>query len=714
MNIESNGSVENVEMIRNNYADLAIVQRNVLLQNLYDESHGINNIELLSPLFEEKFHFYTNIKNVGTFENFKQLIDTCKKKISLGFTSKTGYSFNLFNTIAKYSNIDKSKVEFVFGNYSDLGLKLVNKQISGLVSFSLPLDQFSNDERFQLIYFQEDIVNLLSNRIPNVFKTELSGGQGFSLGSWTFLIGSTDAVEMIENCPSFINALESGKSESQKFVNEISQSIRLFKADEFCRNQYLNKIPISESLSKHLNFNQKSWISLIVWCSLAIITVYFIYMLLRRSQVLPKYYFIIKWLRYRHIVFGGVLLLTLYFICTILIRYFESKFYHELGLKSQILNLSNSDFQLWLFIRNLTTNDKGISAFSYPSKLLISFTGYVIWIGGIIVGVFEILIRRLNKKRRQGLMKTKLKEHFVVIGWNDTTPEFLLNTNKAANEFNSTKQKYVCIVENPEQILDSHDEIKRLNELKMIDLIKGEARDSAILEKANLHNANCVILLAEDNSVKSDEITLLRALAISRYCREKLTQSNGIEKTKKLDHKTFEIDSYADSMYIIAEINNKKFKIDLLSANVNEVIIASVYAKNSITQSILNPGVSKILEEILEFNAYNEFYMIDLVDKKNHHLRYKTFDELLLPLRLQGILLIGIKVVYHDKKNTLIIDETEKTRLLKRDGLDREIIVNPVGDIETSRRTDEDDHLIVFATNRKQLEKGIRKVKFEK
>jgi len=60
--IETNGSLENINLLKNSFADFAIVQRNVLLNSLYDETNGINSIEVIAPLFEEKLLIYTHSK----------------------------------------------------------------------------------------------------------------------------------------------------------------------------------------------------------------------------------------------------------------------------------------------------------------------------------------------------------------------------------------------------------------------------------------------------------------------------------------------------------------------------------------------------------------------------------------------------------------------------------------------------------------------------
>ena len=93
------------------------------------------------------------------------------------------------------------------------------------------------------------------------------------------------------------------------------------------------------------------------------------------------------------------------------------------------------------------------------------------------------------------------------------------------------------------------------------------------------------------------------------------------------------------------------------------------------------------------------------------HFRNKTFDELLMPLRKQGILLIALRIVYLNNEGVEISDEEEINILLKKDDLTRQIITNPITEAEKHRKTDENDQLIVLAATGKELNAGIKNLK---
>ena len=109
ISMASNGSIDNIELLKNNYADFAIVQRNELLSSLYNEGNGINNIEVLAPLFEEKLLIYHRQKEAISISQLQHKLE--KDTLRFGFTSKTGYSYDLYKLIFRYLGVNQSKIK---------------------------------------------------------------------------------------------------------------------------------------------------------------------------------------------------------------------------------------------------------------------------------------------------------------------------------------------------------------------------------------------------------------------------------------------------------------------------------------------------------------------------------------------------------------------------------------------------------------------------
>ena len=703
-NIASSGSIENVRSLDERFSDLAISQRDVLLENIYDEVNGIKNIELILPLFKENFLLYTKEKVEKKFTGFAEFTRTIS---NIGVTSKDGYSYLFFKQLCKLTGVDISKINVIVGNYASLAEMLEIGEIDAITSFSLPIDSLEILNDVKKIGLNIDEATLVTNKITNVFLTEYNSDvSGVTVGSWTFLVGLDTSINSID---------ESGKELSKELIEslalkkdpiaiQINQSINFFKDKN--HHRLLNGIPLTNSLSEALDYQTYS-ITFFVCFILFLTCLWVLYFFIKKNILSHSYK--ILWVRYKHIFIGIVCVIALYFLSVEGLLFSEKEFYNDLGIKSKVLNLTRVDLHFWIIVTNLTGNNNNIFPLSYLGQLMLSFSSYILILGAIIIAFWEYIIYKLNKKRLKGMTKFSFTNHIIIIGWKENTPQFVEELLMAQKKFKDQNKKVVFIVQNPEEISEKFSIIKDLQTTKAINFVAGDAREENVLQKANLHQADTVVILSEGISESADEKTLLRALAISRYCRKMTVQEKSSRKSNTIasDVKRLDANKYEDSIYIIAELNNDKYREDLKNSDVNEIINGSEYSKNIITQSLLNHGVSKVLDEILTYNDYNEFYVIDLKENQYKSLHNKTFDELLPILRSKGILLIAIRVVYHDIDSHEIIDEHRISQLLEEEQLYRQIIVNPTSKFEINRPVDNDDQLIVFCTNASVLEKAF-------
>ncbi|MFC4633594.1 TAXI family TRAP transporter solute-binding subunit [Dokdonia ponticola] len=702
INIESSGSLENIKQLDDRFADFAIVQRDVLLENIYNEVNGIKNVEVILPLFEEKLLVYIK----GALSNSKSLTSSCKKFKKIGFTSKGGYSFKIFEKICRLLNVNLKDMEIVENTYPVLSQSLKDGTIDALITFSLPIEAIHSDEKIGLVGLSNSEIELITSKINNVSSiTFMTDSQKRTIGSWTFLVGLDKSIEDIHssNKKTMSQELfEATKAKEIPIAKNIKESVLYFQKKE--NHSFLYGIPMSASTGELMNYTTWDITRILFLLSLFVFAGILIYMLRKRLFQIDMH---IIWIRYKHIIFGILIICIFYYISVEGLLIAESSFYKKLGIKSKVLNLTKSDLHFWIIITNLTGNNNNIFPLSYVGQLMLSFSSYILIVGSIIIGFFEYIIYRFNKKRKQGLMEFNNKNHIVVIGWKSNTSKFLEELIIAKNSYKRKLGKIITIVENPIQTIENYPEIKKLQEKRYIEFVAGDATDEIVLKKASIEKANTVVILSENTTKEADQKTLLRALAISRYCRKKM-----LEKTNNLEsiiseYDKHQVDKYIDSIYIIAELNDQKYTEDLKKSDVNEIINSSVYSKNIITQSLLNHGVSKVLDEVLNYNEFNEFYTIDLKLHKFKSFVGKTYDQLLPLLRLKGILLIGIRVVYHNTNDQEIIDDEALQLLLKEEGLKRQIIVNPTNQIEKDRPTDDDDQLIVFCTGASVLEKAF-------
>ncbi len=707
--LSSKGSNQNIENLKDQKADLALVQRDILLKNIYGSNDGIKNLEVLAPIYEEKFLIYCHDSTLVSIDSLrKDFMEN--ESIKIGVTSKNTSSYTVFNKIANYLNLPLNQVQFIEGNYARLMRTFKKEELDYLVTFSLPLEELDTMTSIHTVYFNKNEMDLLDDRFTDIHKTKLNDSTAhFTLGSWTFLVGLTSSIEFLPDTFSVKKALINNTEDYPFINNQLLQSFELFQNQPEIRNRFFSGLNQSRFLKNDLNIvfagmTRKTFTGLIFFILLLIILLFWF-------KIITWDNFIFVSSRYQHILIGMLIVGVLYIICVEYMMAGERQFLSDMGIKSPLLNMTKSDLHFWIIITNLAQNDNGIFPLSSQGQIMLTLTAYLLIIGSLFIGLSEYLFRLFNKKRLQGIMKIKYKNHIVITGWNHQSSKLIEELENATYNYNLSKERIVFVGDHPEKILEGNKALQIMHRNKHLSFVHGDIREEEVLVKSNISNCATVVLLAEDNTPSADEKTLLRALAISRHCRKISTIGKPIKEMSSTSGKDFHhTGKYIDSIYIIAELNDKKYKSDLINADVNEVVSSATYGRNIITQTVLNHGVSKVMDEILQFNEFNEFYTIDLKLKENEYFQFKTYDELLYELRTVGILLIGIKVIYRNQYKKEIIDDEALKHLLSKDGLSREIIINPVNPKEKNRLTDGDDKLIVFAQNRKSLQSGIKKL----
>jgi hypothetical protein len=710
-NVKSSGSLENLTNLEQDFADFALVQRNLLLHSIYSESRGIKNIEIIAPIYEEKLLIYHKNKQ-GDKHNISELIQKINagEYKNIGFSDENGYAYLLFSKISKLLNIPLYKLDIVFNEYNELSESFINDELDLLVSFSLEVEEFEKSSHASSYIFSKEEVDLITTRISNTSPIQLTNNT-YSISSFTFLVGLSSKIEEY-NSRSNTNLFEAIKEGVKSDSSFVGKNIA-FTFEEFTQQEvhaYLNGLPINEFFANSISYKSGEFS---VWYYVLFLIVIFLFIILFISSSRKKHKtkMHVLWLRYNHIIFGVILLAFFYILSIEILIWSELVLYEELKLKSQILNMSRSDLHLWIFISSMVNENNGIFPLSTIGKLMLSTAFYTTWIGGICIFAVEYFKKQSFKKRRKGMKQIDRKNHIVIGGWNNSTAQFVVDFINASNEYTTETKKLVCIVPDSEEILKASNEISELEQKRKIEFVSGDVRDEAVLALSNIHHASTVVLFAENNDANADEKTLLRALSVSRFCRKQSHGNQTVAGFLAMDEALYKAKALIDTIYIIAEINDEKYRQDLIASDVNEIICSNNYSRNIITQSILNKGVSKVLDEVLTYNSKNEFYTLSLLDKENKILVGKTFDELLIILRKANIQLIGIKVVYwNEAEKREIIDHEVIKGMLKEDKLDSDIIINPTGEVEKNRKVDDDDTLIVFCRSEMELHKGMKEL----
>lgn len=403
-----------------------------------------------------------------------------------------------------------------------------------------------------------------------------------------------------------------------------------------------------------------------------------------------------------------------------LIFHIERSYCETYGLESSLLNLSFWERYTWLVVLGVSGHTDHFPQ-SLWAQVLASMAAILSYIVAVSTILYNYLKKKRMKKRRKGEEPIFWNNHLVICGWNKNARLLVEDLLEDKNEYGKGRRPKIVLV-HPKiasKVKESKiimEEVDKMEMTRKISIVNQEPSASGALEGSNINKAKTIILLADSDGGKADERTLLRALAISRFC-----------KTKNRSCSTHDGNKNLDSAYIIAEINDRTLRQSLYDNEVNEVVCSSEMGVNTIFQSALNHGISEVLASLSDFKRDNEFYILRLEDAVG--LRGRKFDELLFCLRRRDILLLGIKATITENVNeegtngTIrreIIDRNEIKRILAQGGemssvdernqnlvLTRQIMINPVRK-EKNYITDSDDELVVLAANQGVIDELLK------
>jgi voltage-gated potassium channel len=717
------GSKDNIERMRDAEAELIIIQRDVLSEVYYDRSTPFKDLEIILPLFPEALQIFVHSdKKLITITEFQQEVLSGRiSRIGIGpdASSTNQTTRKIFGFLSFHLN------DSVFDRrpHGELIADFASGKLDSYIFFAaVPLRALDNDtiQNIAMVTFEEtDFNRILPHQNNLEMVTINSESYSFipqnqlikSVGTWAFLAGRRGTVNEI--------ATIEGKSMVQELLKAIVDSAALFYSKEYYgEKKYFDTKLVDGQFEIGADSNRKSdffrgmpastelellfaedfeldSINLIPIIVVIVVLILLLYNLLqsgsfRESISLSDSAALATISRIRHflIIFLGLVLS--YILFSELIRFSELRYLQNYAMRSPLLDISRIDLYRWLFLFIFADYDGNLFPLSTGGQVLVAVAQYMIFIAIFLAVVVEIIISKRNKKYMDGLAELKFKNHIVVCGWNEGVLPLVQKILSAPDQVvHKKKNKVVLIHERAKELTDDRS-IDRAMKARKFGFIPREVREKKAMESSNIDLASTVILLADNSSIEADERTLLRALAISRYCQEK-------EGT------------IGDYIYIVAEVNNLSMKATLLEAGVNEVICTSDLGNKLMIQSIFNHGVTDVLEEILSYDDYNEFYLLDV--DEHDYLIGKTFDKILIPFRKHFLLPIGIKIGFVDGEGDELIEIPEIKKRLKEMELNRQILVNPIAKNEVEYEIQLHDQIVLLAADPKSIRKGMVNVK---
>ena len=229
---------------------------------------------------------------------------------------------------------------------------------------------------------------------------------------------------------------------------------------------------------------------------------------------------------------------------------------------------------IWYTIVTITTVGYGditpASVSGRISAMLLLIVGVAIF--GILSGKFaSFLLDRQQKKGRGLLIMGKMKNHFLICGWKPGFEKILEGILVANPEIPAER---IVIVNNADRM--EIETVQANEKFKAINFLYGDFTDEEILMKAQIKNAERVLILADSSkqysSLETDSRTVLGVITI-----------------KNLNPK----------IYCVAEIIDSKFEKHLSLARCDEIILTSDYEQNLLVQASSGKGMSHILRELV-------------------------------------------------------------------------------------------------------------------
>lgn len=223
---------------------------------------------------------------------------------------------------------------------------------------------------------------------------------------------------------------------------------------------------------------------------------------------------------------------------------------------------------------------------------------YFIGIGliGIVIGKLVEAFAQFRVKQEEGKMSYNGKNHIVIIGWSKKAEHALEEIQLA------DRKKEIVLIAMLEKTPVKHDNVH---------FIQGDAADEAVLEMANIKEAQCVVIFADD-SIEDNQLTDGKSLLIA----------TGIERL-------------AGDLHITVEIKVEKHMDLFRHVSVDEFIISDEMISRMAAQAVLSNGATKIYSQLMSRKVGEDLYQIPASPE------WKTYRDAFYNLLEKGATLIS-------------------------------------------------------------------------
>lgn len=683
--VETQGSVDNIRKLDSGELDLAIVQNDVAFfaeNSVAPFETEISSLRGLATLYSEPIFLFTNDPSI----NYPAQLTN--RMINVGPT-ESGLITDariILNSFDLWSVTTKRNLSPIDGINA-----LLNGDVDAAFTNAVPDSEKQEmlNTGIQLVPISPSNIMRIGRTYPyfSVFETEEFGTPQSTVAVKAILIGNERLnPSVVHQITRILYDNMDGLTfpdYSSPNREEIVSSMSLESFHEGARAFY-EEIGLLESQTMFR----------LIWISLTILAILIIVIWILNTYLFPKYVRSAKYVsvntrlvRYvknahkfvtRHkYIMVFFFMITSYITIMVLVKEIEHNWAIQNNVTSSFDNQTFFGNLLWIFIFGGSGYSDNIFPNSPIAKFLVTLIP-LIGIGGFltIAGLLtsDHIKNRLLKAR--GVKSQMIKDHIIICGWNENVP-FLIQNLLHENIIH--KQPIVLLADMDEDMPLEANNVDH----DLVSFVRGDATKKADLDRANLKSAEVAIIVSDSNSSEPDAKSILKILTVEKYGRE--LEREGLRTNR-------------DNIYTIAEIQDTENFDTAYDADVDEIISLGHIKSKILVHSVLNPGVSNFINEILTYNDFNDIYSINL--DKNSTFIEQTFDELLVKLRRKQILLLGISIGNHKSRK-------EIRAIQEKLNLNRTVLTNPITEREINYETQPGDLLIVLAQYESTIQEAL-------
>lgn len=359
---------------------------------------------------------------------------------------------------------------------------------------------------------------------------------------------------------------------------------------------------------------------------------------------------------------------------TLLVSLIEVWYSLQTGLGSPFTNRSFTDNLVWMLVFAAS----GYENETFPASLLAQVTSagtVVVAIGGVLFLVGIVTSDGFAKRMKMDLRSDlkRLSSHIIICGWNRRAAAMVRTL--CGTQLENRHLKIAIVAELPFDPIEKFDLAERQTVY-----VQGSPMKLANLEKAELARADTVVILSSDDASAEDRDA--RTIAIASQVE---TYVHRLVAEGEREHE----------LHTVAELADPENRNLFRAAFIDQILCQVELDEQLLAQSVLNPGLTRFMEEILTVDNRNEIYEVPVrEDEKYIGL---SFDEALTAGRPDGLLLLAI-----NRKAGRTVETAEDVDAADRG--DGGLLTNPSTPRDRSYRIRAGDSLLFLSPDQKTLE----------